>query len=218
MSPISVNTIIDVVASYYSITALELISHRRNSDVLKPRFVAIWMAKQHTSLSLPDIGKYFGGRDHTTILNATRRIDELCAVDAATAGEVAEIDAMLAGLHIATEALGLDTSSANDLDPEEIARRALISRRLTLSISAVEIEVLARAYLALLEWRSIDVNETGLREIQVTMDGLRRAFGCYRVALGTPAEGAALVDLTTAMRPVFFADEFIRKASAITDN
>ena len=49
--------------------------------VARPRQAAMWLAKQLTTRSLPDIGRRFGGRDHTTVLHAVRRIDELRAGD-----------------------------------------------------------------------------------------------------------------------------------------
>ena len=54
----------------------------------RPRQVAMWLAKQITTRSLPDIGRRFGGRDHTTVLHAVRRIEQLKAEDATLARDV----------------------------------------------------------------------------------------------------------------------------------
>jgi len=56
--------------------------------VARPRQVAMWLAKQITTRSLPDIGRRFGGRDHTTVLHAVRRIEALKAEDAGIARDV----------------------------------------------------------------------------------------------------------------------------------
>ena len=59
----------------------DLISDRRTRAVARPRQAAMWLAKQLTTRSLPDIGRRFGGRDHTTVIHAVRRIDQLRAAD-----------------------------------------------------------------------------------------------------------------------------------------
>jgi len=65
------------VAEYYSIKLAELLSARRAREVARPRQVAMYLAKKLTQRSLPEIGRRFGGRDHTTVLHAVKRIDEL---------------------------------------------------------------------------------------------------------------------------------------------
>jgi chromosomal replication initiator protein len=77
----TIATIQTIVAAYYGLSRLELISDRRSRDVARPRQVAMWIAKKITTRSLPDIGRRFGGRDHTTVLHAIRRIEELRAED-----------------------------------------------------------------------------------------------------------------------------------------
>jgi chromosomal replication initiator protein len=69
------------VADYYSIKLSDLLSARRSREVARPRQVAMWLAKRLTPRSLPDIGRRFGGRDHTTVMHAVKRIDELRAAD-----------------------------------------------------------------------------------------------------------------------------------------
>ena len=65
------------VAEYYKIKVADLMSKRRNRSVARPRQVAMAMAKELTHHSLPEIGDAFGGRDHTTVLHACRKIKEL---------------------------------------------------------------------------------------------------------------------------------------------
>jgi len=67
------------VAEYYSVRLSDMHSPRRSRAVARPRQVAMYLAKQLTSRSLPEIGRKFGGRDHTTILHAVKKIEELMA-------------------------------------------------------------------------------------------------------------------------------------------
>jgi len=68
-------------AEYYKLDLRELHSARRARRVARPRQVAMFLARELTSRSLPDIGRRFGGRDHTTVLHACRRIEALCKSD-----------------------------------------------------------------------------------------------------------------------------------------
>src|SRR6185295_4042384 len=74
---ISVENIQKTVADYYKIKVAEMYSKKRSRNVARPRQVAMALAKELTQLSLPDIGEAFGGRDHTTVLHACRKIAEL---------------------------------------------------------------------------------------------------------------------------------------------
>ncbi|MFN3400569.1 MAG: chromosomal replication initiator protein DnaA, partial [Ferrovibrio sp.] len=73
------------VAEHYSIRFADMHSPRRARAVARPRQVAMYLAKQLTSRSLPEIGRKFGGRDHTTVMHAVRKIEELREIDAAFA-------------------------------------------------------------------------------------------------------------------------------------
>ncbi len=68
-------------AEFYKLDLRELHSARRARRVARPRQVAMFLARELTSRSLPDIGRRFGGRDHTTVLHACRRIEALCKTD-----------------------------------------------------------------------------------------------------------------------------------------
>ncbi|MXP56735.1 chromosomal replication initiator protein DnaA [Pantoea sp. Mhis] len=66
------------VAEYYRLNLKDLLSKRRSRSVSRPRQIAMAMAKELTNHSLPEIGDAFGGRDHTTVLHACRKVDQLC--------------------------------------------------------------------------------------------------------------------------------------------
>ncbi len=70
------------VCDHYRIRHAEMSSARRAREVARPRQVAMYLAKQLTPRSLPEIGRRFGGRDHTTVIHAVRQIEKLRAVDA----------------------------------------------------------------------------------------------------------------------------------------
>lgn len=79
---VSIDNIQRVVVEYYKIKISELLSKRRNRSIARPRQVAMYLAKDLTNHSLPEIGDAFGGRDHTTVLHACRKIKELLESDA----------------------------------------------------------------------------------------------------------------------------------------
>ena len=74
---ITIENIQKTVADYYKVRVAELLSERRSRSVARPRQIAMALSKELTSHSLPEIGDAFGGRDHTTVLHACRRIKEL---------------------------------------------------------------------------------------------------------------------------------------------
>ncbi|MBE7183147.1 MAG: chromosomal replication initiator protein DnaA [Methylobacterium mesophilicum] len=77
-----------VVARHYNVSKTELLSNRRTRTVVKPRQVAMYLAKIMTPRSLPEIGRRFGGRDHTTVLHAVRKIEGLAGTDGTLAQEI----------------------------------------------------------------------------------------------------------------------------------
>ena len=76
------------VARQYNVSRADLLSSRRTANVVRPRQIAMYLAKTLTLRSLPEIGRRFGGRDHTTVLHAVRKIEALVGNDNATADEV----------------------------------------------------------------------------------------------------------------------------------
>ena len=73
---VSVDDIQKKVATYFDLRILDLKAKKRNRAVVYPRQIAMYLARNFTDLSLPDIGEYFGGRDHTTVLYAYEKIQE----------------------------------------------------------------------------------------------------------------------------------------------
>ena len=78
---ISIENIQKTVADYYKIKVADLYSPKRTRTIARPRQIAMALAKELTELSLPNIGEAFGGRDHTTVLHACRKINELKSSD-----------------------------------------------------------------------------------------------------------------------------------------
>ncbi len=78
---ITIENTIKVVSEYYNLRVSELLSRRRTRQIARPRQMAMALVKELTEHSLPEIGNAFGGRDHTTVLHACRKIDELCDTD-----------------------------------------------------------------------------------------------------------------------------------------
>ena len=76
------------VAEHFNIRLSDLIGPKRLRAYARPRQVAMWLAKQLTNRSLPEIGRKFGGRDHTTVMHGVRRIDELSAADSQLSDEL----------------------------------------------------------------------------------------------------------------------------------
>ena len=74
---ITIDEIQTKVSNYYNVTVEDLVSSRRLRSFARPRQVAMYLAKKLTSRSLPEIGRKFGGRDHTTVIHAVKKIDQL---------------------------------------------------------------------------------------------------------------------------------------------
>ena len=71
----SVTRIQEVVARQYGVSRFDLLSSRRTANIVRPRQVAMYLSRQLTNLSLPEIGEAFGGKDHTTVLHSWKKID-----------------------------------------------------------------------------------------------------------------------------------------------
>ncbi len=94
---ITVEEIIRKVAEHYHLKVNDILSARRARAVARPRQIAMFLAKNLTSKSLPDIGRRFGGRDHTTVIHAIKKINELKESDASIAEDVELLRRMLEG-------------------------------------------------------------------------------------------------------------------------
>ncbi|MGL3608305.1 chromosomal replication initiator protein DnaA [Rhizobium sp. G187] len=77
-----------VVARHYNVSRQELVSNRRTRVIVKPRQIAMYLSKTLTPRSFPEIGRRFGGRDHTTVLHAVRKIEELISADQKLSQEI----------------------------------------------------------------------------------------------------------------------------------
>ena len=80
-----------MVASHFNLNLQEMLSPRRSRSLASPRQIAMYLAKQHTTNSLPDIGRKFSNRDHTTVIRAVKKIDELIKKDNEIKQNVIEI-------------------------------------------------------------------------------------------------------------------------------
>jgi chromosomal replication initiator protein len=94
---VTVDEIQKATSEHFGLKQADLISPGRARALARPRQAAMWLAKQLTTRSLPDIGRRFGGRDHTTVLHAVRRIDELRAEDPQLARDLETLTRKLRG-------------------------------------------------------------------------------------------------------------------------
>ncbi|PWE32380.1 chromosomal replication initiator protein DnaA [Maritimibacter sp. 55A14] len=92
---VTIDEIIRKVADHYNLRLSDLLSARRTRTIARPRQVAMFLSKTLTSKSLPEIGRRFGGRDHTTVIHAVRKIEELKAHDNQIAEDVELLRRML---------------------------------------------------------------------------------------------------------------------------
>ncbi|HUN13264.1 MAG TPA: DnaA/Hda family protein [Rhabdaerophilum sp.] len=84
-----------LVANHYNVSRADILSSRRTATVVRPRQIAMYLAKSLTLRSLPEIGRRFGGRDHTTVLHAVRKIEGMVTTDTELAGEIDHLKRML---------------------------------------------------------------------------------------------------------------------------
>lgn len=94
---ITIEEIQKKVAEHFTIKLAEMSSARRSRQVARPRQIAMYLAKQLTSRSLPEIGRKFGGRDHTTVMHAVKKVEELKESDQNFAEDVELLRRMLQG-------------------------------------------------------------------------------------------------------------------------
>ncbi|NPD17526.1 chromosomal replication initiator protein DnaA [Xinfangfangia sp. D13-10-4-6] len=94
---LSVEEIQRKVAEHYNIRLSDMIGPKRLRTIARPRQVAMYLSKQLTSRSLPEIGRRFGGRDHTTIMHGVKKIEELTATDSQLADDIQLLTRLLQG-------------------------------------------------------------------------------------------------------------------------
>jgi chromosomal replication initiator protein len=79
---VNIQTIQAAVCRHFRVTHLDLVSRRRGRGIVRPRQVGMWLARHLTVASLPEIGRAFGGRDHTTVMHALGVVERLMLQDA----------------------------------------------------------------------------------------------------------------------------------------
>ncbi|WP_292050857.1 chromosomal replication initiator protein DnaA, partial [Brevundimonas sp. UBA5866] len=94
---ITVDEIQKTVAEHFNLKQADLLSERRTRAIARPRQIAMYLCKQHTTRSYPDIGRRFGGRDHTTVLHGVRKIEEMLSQDEQIARDVEALTRKLRG-------------------------------------------------------------------------------------------------------------------------
>ncbi|CAN5427136.1 chromosomal replication initiator protein DnaA [soil metagenome] len=94
---ITIEHIISGVTKYYNVRVSDLQSKKRHKSIAFPRQVCMFLARRHTRFSLEEIGGYFGGRDHTTVLHAVRTVDRDCKDDNNIARQITHIEGQLVG-------------------------------------------------------------------------------------------------------------------------
>ncbi|MEC8499880.1 MAG: chromosomal replication initiator protein DnaA [Pseudomonadota bacterium] len=94
---VSIDNIQRTVAEYFNIKMADMLSKRRSRSIARPRQIAMALAKELTNHSLPEVGDAFGGRDHTTVLHACRKIEELRGTTADVAEDYKNLTRLLAG-------------------------------------------------------------------------------------------------------------------------
>ena len=92
---VKIEDIQKLVAGHYNVSRADILSSRRTAMVVRPRQIAMYLSKILTLRSLPEIGRRFGGRDHTTVLHAVRKIEGLTAIDRTLSEELERLKRML---------------------------------------------------------------------------------------------------------------------------
>lgn len=92
---VRIEEILKIVSRHFKVPRNDLLSSRRSRDVVRPRQIAMYLAKSLTSRSLPEIGRRFGGRDHTTVLHSVRKVEQLMKDDGDLCQEVELLKRML---------------------------------------------------------------------------------------------------------------------------
>ena len=92
---IKIDEILRVISKHYGVSRGDLLSQRRHRSIVWPRQIGMFLAKTLTSRSLPEIGRRFGGRDHTTVLHAIRKIDGILTDDPSLRDEIEDLKRLL---------------------------------------------------------------------------------------------------------------------------
>ena len=92
---VRIEDILRIVSRHFKVPRNDLLSSRRSRDVVRPRQIAMYLAKALTSRSLPEIGRRFGGRDHTTVLHSVRKVEQMMKDDGDLCQEIELLKRML---------------------------------------------------------------------------------------------------------------------------
>lgn len=92
----SIERIQYATARHFNVSRIDILSGRRTTNIVHPRQIAVFLAKTLTLRSLPEIGRRFGGRDHTTVIHSIRKIERLRHIDYAVAKDIEAIVGVLA--------------------------------------------------------------------------------------------------------------------------
>ena len=160
---ISIDEIQTQVAEHYRIRKAEMTSARRAREVARPRQVAMYLSKQLTPKSLPDIGRRFGGRDHTTVIHAVRQIEKLRASDAELDADIRLADAP-AGRLSAPPSGGIveDQPGRADVDRAELAdAMAMLSAVIAARSADGPVANCERHRIALPQWDHRELCDVG---------------------------------------------------------
>lgn len=121
--PLQLARIQKAVARYFNIPLLDMLSHRKTGDIVGPRQIAMYLCRKLTPRSFPEIGRAFKGRDHTTVLHAVSKIEELIKSDETMREDVNEITRLLQ-----EETSGVDFS-ALEVDVQQACKTAWLNAR-----------------------------------------------------------------------------------------
>jgi len=89
---VTLQAIIDAVTHFYNVKLQDLQSRRRHKSITEPRQICMWLARKNTRFSLEEIGGYFGGRDHTTVMHSIKTVDARSETDATYAAQVQQLN------------------------------------------------------------------------------------------------------------------------------
>lgn len=92
---VRIDDILKIVSRHFKVARTDILSARRSRDVVRPRQIAMYLAKSLTSRSLPEIGRRFGGRDHTTVLHSVRKVEKMMKDDGDLCQEIELLKRML---------------------------------------------------------------------------------------------------------------------------
>jgi chromosomal replication initiator protein len=96
-SGLTIQAILDALCEYFDTRMTDLLSKRRHKSITRPRQIGMYLARRHTRYSLEEIGSYFGGRDHTTVMHAIRIVGERRKADPTIENEVTALEMRLVG-------------------------------------------------------------------------------------------------------------------------